>query len=326
MVTWRCFSGNCEEWNNFLIELDNYTIYQSYNWGEIKKENGWHVYRAIAYENNKIISMMQVLYKRFPLKTILAWIPGGIVGSLDDIDLIFIKKELNANFIIARCSFNFESKTTEKLLNQVGWTKAKVKMNTGLSMSLNPQEDLDLIKSKCSKNWRHNLNRSFKKDNIITTWTNVKAEELFSIYSQFENDKGISQQYSLNNLSSILNHLNNNLILLKAFNSNGELLGLRAFAHLKDKAWDLMAITTQEGRKSYSSHRLFWNILEEAKKIGITSYDFSGIDPEGNKGVYNFKKGTGAAHVEYLGEWDYSSFFPLKLVFNFYLYKKGISI
>jgi lipid II:glycine glycyltransferase (peptidoglycan interpeptide bridge formation enzyme) len=32
-----------------------------------------------------------------------------------------------------------------------------------------------------------------------------------------------------------------------------------------------------------------------------------GIDPENNKGVYHFKKGTGAKEIRYLGEWEWSN-------------------
>jgi lipid II:glycine glycyltransferase (peptidoglycan interpeptide bridge formation enzyme) len=35
-------------------------------------------------------------------------------------------------------------------------------------------------------------------------------------------------------------------------------------------------------------------------------YDMSGVDPVNNKGVYDFKKGTGAQDLQYLGEWEYA--------------------
>ena len=35
-------------------------------------------------------------------------------------------------------------------------------------------------------------------------------------------------------------------------------------------------------------------------------YDLMGINPDKNKGAYNFKKVRGAKHIEYLGEWERS--------------------
>jgi lipid II:glycine glycyltransferase (peptidoglycan interpeptide bridge formation enzyme) len=35
--------------------------------------------------------------------------------------------------------------------------------------------------------------------------------------------------------------------------------------------------------------------------------ELGGIDPENNKGVFDFKNGTGAQITTYLGEWDQSS-------------------
>ena len=33
-------------------------------------------------------------------------------------------------------------------------------------------------------------------------------------------------------------------------------------------------------------------------------FDLGGIDPINNRGVYDFKKGTGATQIDYEGEWD----------------------
>lgn len=193
-------------------------------------------------------------------------------------------------------------------------------------MKIDLTKSLDEIKSGCSKNWRHNLNRSFKKDTLITRWDNVNAQELKRLYEEFESSKGIGEQYSLELLTSILNNLDQNFIIFKAENSEGKILGIRACAYFNEKAWDLMAITTKEGQKFYSSHRLLWSLLEECKKLNIKEFDFSGINPENNKDVYSFKRGTGAEHITYLGEWDYSNTFGLKTLFNYALKKKEMNI
>jgi lipid II:glycine glycyltransferase (peptidoglycan interpeptide bridge formation enzyme) len=69
----------------------------------------------------------------------------------------------------------------------------------------------------------------------------------------------------------------------------------------------LLAATTEIGRRLYASYALVWQLLQHCQKLGVIEYDFMGIDPKNNSGVYNFKKGTGAEFIEYLGEWDWAT-------------------
>jgi lipid II:glycine glycyltransferase (peptidoglycan interpeptide bridge formation enzyme) len=58
---------------------------------------------------------------------------------------------------------------------------------------------------------------------------------------------------------------------------------------------------------------------------GATTYDLGGIDPIKNKGVYNFKRGTNAADVEYLGEWDLCKPALLRTTINLLIARKNMS-
>ena len=67
------------------------------------------------------------------------------------------------------------------------------------------------------------------------------------------------------------------------------------------KGFDILAATNSEGRKVYASYGVFWEIIKYFKLSKLKNYDLSGIDEINNKGVYNFKKGTGSVIVKYLG-------------------------
>ena len=69
-------------------------------------------------------------------------------------------------------------------------------------------------------------------------------------------------------------------------------------------AWDYIAITTPAGRKNYASYAVFWALAESCFQLGMRRFDLGGIDPINNRGVYDFKKGTGATQIDYEGEWD----------------------
>jgi lipid II:glycine glycyltransferase (peptidoglycan interpeptide bridge formation enzyme) len=64
------------------------------------------------------------------------------------------------------------------------------------------------------------------------------------------------------------------------------------------------------------SYALCWELFNRCQSLGCNNFDFNGVDPENNMGVYNFKKGTGARLVETLGEFEYSNNFVMKNLVN----------
>ena len=85
------------------------------------------------------------------------------------------------------------------------------------------------------------------------------------------------------------------------------MIALRGCGILGEKAWDLFAAAAPPARKVYASHALLWALTSECRERGVSRYDLSGIDPSSNKGVYDFKKGTGAYPLKYAGEWEWSN-------------------
>ena len=90
-------------------------------------------------------------------------------------------------------------------------------------------------------------------------------------------------------------------------NEAGKVLSVRGALIQQSTAWDFIAVTTPEGRKTYSSHRTLVALAQECARRGCTTLELGGIDPEKNKGVFDFKNGTGAQITTYLGEWEAST-------------------
>ena len=57
---------NKEDWNNSLEQFSDKNIFQSYEWGELKKLDGWDILRITVSDNEtlKYILMAQVLTKK----------------------------------------------------------------------------------------------------------------------------------------------------------------------------------------------------------------------------------------------------------------------
>ncbi len=64
-----------------------------------------------------------------------------------------------------------------------------------------------------------------------------------------------------------------------------------------DSAIYLLGATGDNGLKSKGAYLLHWTAIQWLQRIGIRWYDLGGIDPEGNPGVYSFKRGFSGADL-----------------------------
>ena len=65
--------------------------------------------------------------------------------------------------------------------------------------------------------------------------------------------------------------------------------GLVASA-MGDSAIYLLGATSDDGLNAKGAYLLQWTLIQWLKENGFKWYDLGGIDPEGNPGVYSFKK------------------------------------
>ena len=72
--------------------------------------------------------------------------------------------------------------------------------------------------------------------------------------------------------------------------------GLVASA-MGDSAIYLLGATSDAGLNSKGAYLLQWTLISWLKKCGVKSYDLGGIDPEGNPGVYHFKRGLSGLDI-----------------------------
>ena len=75
-----------------------------------------------------------------------------------------------------------------------------------------------------------------------------------------------------------------------------DVAGLVASA-MGDSAIYLLGATSDAGLNSKGAYLLQWTLICWLKKCGIKSYDLGGINPEGNSGVYHFKKGLSGVDI-----------------------------
>ena len=312
---WVLFEEGNKEWNNLVIN-SNGGCYQSYEWGEYKKQMGWIPFRIICIDYETLYPV-QVLAKKYWM-FYLIFIPGlGDAEQLDEYFYNYIRQLVGVNSFYLRCSFpiNYNQEIYDSLIKNK-WTTPIYYIGARHSMIYDLSESEDIRLNNASKNWRHNLRRALKKEIIIKIATSSDIDKIIDIYRDMEYEKGIRKQFSETEILNILNVFEDNILLYYAINSTGDLLGLRGALLLGNNAVDFMAATTVVGRNTYSSYMLFWELTKKCKSLGVLNYDMGGIDKINNIGVYNFKKGTGAKEIKYLGEFEMANGIITRIAIN----------
>jgi hypothetical protein len=309
VANWSSFDGAANDWDDALASLGG-DIYQSHAWGEYRGATGWRVLRAISTdEGHDIVAMAQILVRRRLGATII-WIPGAAAGDCRRWAVSlprFLRRRLGS---ATYCRVNILSErlpNVENTLTAGGWSRPGVRLGTGLSLELDLRPSMQERLKLASVNWRHNLRRSGKYGLTIEPWPQPDARQMAAIYRGMEDYKGLGQQHSEADLQAMIDNLGERLLVFRCLDSEGDLLAFRAAAVFGGRGWDLLASATGPARKVYASHAVLWALLEACQKQGAHTYDLGGVDPLSNKGVFDFKRGTGARTIEYMGEWEWAS-------------------
>ena len=322
-MIWQQFEGPSTEWDGLVASLTG-CFYQTYGWGEVRRVAGWQPVRLFACQDGQVVSAASVLVKR-RLGLAVCWIPGGPLGSRDVFTGEFqsyLRSVIPAKILYCRVSLLRACEEDDYFfLANAGWRRPSFLMSLGQSMSYSlvgeESDRLDLT----SSNWRRNLKRSGRYGLSVELWENPDSNVMSLIYNEMERLKSLPPQHSNIELSAIFTECIQNVVVFRCLNKDGRLIAFRAAGVSGTTAMDLLAAAGEEARRVYASHAILWALLGHCSRLGLKYYDLSGVDPVGNKGVYDFKNGTGATLINCVGEWEWSTFPGLSTMVNFLMYR-----
>ncbi len=307
---WKIFEGDDSDWDELLKQLGQKCVFQSSRWARHKSSTGWSATRIVKKAGASQIAI-QCLVRKGPFGIAMAWAPGGFAGDLSLTDKLFsssLKQLLKSQFLYIRFGMMIEFNSSEaSLLANAGFRKSKNPIGAKQSMLLSIHGDQEVMLSAASSNWKRNYKRSLRTPSSPYVWNNASPEQLEAAYramDEFKKIEGMKLQMSASDIRSIQECFGRDLVLIRMDDESGNMLSVRGALIQQSTAWDFIAVTTPDGRKTYSSHRTLLALVQECARRSCTTLELGGIDPEKNKGVFDFKNGTGAQITTYLGEWE----------------------
>jgi len=158
---------------------------------------------------------------------------------------------------------------------------------------------LEELRSGLDKKWRNQLSRSEKNGLTLIAGHGFEEYRLFrEIYDQMYQRKAFHTVVDAEEFGRIQQALSESqqMQILICYDKGAPAAGLVASA-MGDSAIYLLGATGHAGLNSKGAYLLQWTLIGWLKERGIKSYDLGGIDPEGNPGVYHFKKGLSGVDV-----------------------------
>lgn len=319
---------NRNDWDEFVKMYDG-DYRQFYDWGELKKKFGWQVLRLEIKNNSKIISTCQLLIKKkWPL--MFVYFPGSVNGEHKYVENVinYIKSRNKIYFFkYLRADLTLKENKEIILLHKKIELKKTLYKRSGSTQIAYDLEGTTIEKLKnCDRKWRYNHNRALKNPINIKVDFNPDLKLIYKLSKDLEKEKKLGNGHNFKEVTSIFNDLKDNIIYLKATDNKGQILGFRAALYYDERAWDFFAVSTKLGRYYKAGYPIMIKTIEEAQKRGVKKYYFIGDDPIKMKNVFHFKKGLNGKINEYIGETEWSNFYPIKLIINFILFLTYSSI
>ncbi|MBU1901287.1 peptidoglycan bridge formation glycyltransferase FemA/FemB family protein [Patescibacteria group bacterium] len=295
---------NATVWDDFIARQEYTLMTQSWEYGEFYKEQGEQSYFFGIYEQEALIGGALVVSIHAKRGNFL-FLPYGPVGNLSQeaftlfFDYIknFGKKE---GYHFVRVSpFHDVDKATQ--YTTYGFRHAPLHMlaETTWLLDVRPSSD-DLMKAM-NKNHRNLIRRCDRFDVMVKVSTDVKDLDAFN---QLHDETAkrhkfvrFSDDYIKKEFLAFAEK--KEAVVFQAYLPDGRLDAAAVVYYYKHMAAYRHGASIMQYKKHPTSYAIQWAAIQEAKKRGMTYYNFWGIAPNGARklhpflGITHFKKGFG---------------------------------
>jgi len=301
------------EWSQMLDLFDDANIYQTYAYGGVR----WgekNLSRIVLKRDGEVLGMAQLrIVRPTPLKfgmAYLRWgplcerrgrplhpeVPTTMARALEEEYAgkrrLFVRVLSNAFAGSPRAEAirtAFSSFTREPLTAG----------NTYRTFVLDLAPTLEELRKSLDPKWRNKLSGA-EKNNLKVVGGNGREEykTFCRLYYQMRRRKAFETAVDVEEFGQIQEDLTepHRMRILICKDKGRPVAGLVASA-MGDSAIYLLGATSDEGLNSKGAYILQWTLIKWLKENGIRWYDLGGIDPEGNPGVYHFKRGFSGVDV-----------------------------
>lgn len=301
------------EWTQLLDLFNDANIYQTLSYGQVRwgRENLSHL---VLKRDGEVLGIAQLrIVRPTSLKFGMAYLRWGPLCERRNrhLDLEVVSgmaRALEEEYVIKRKLFlriipNAFAGTPRAAAIQSAFSafalERPVADNTYRTFVLDLARTSGELRKSFDAKWRNKLSGAERNNlKIVTGNSSAEYQTFLHIYKNMRSRKSFETTVDVEEFGRIQEDLaeRHRMRVLVCEDKGVPVAGLVASA-MGDSAIYLLGATSDEGLHSKGAYLLQWTLLQWLKENGIRWYDLGGVDPEGNPGVYYFKRGMSGSDL-----------------------------
>lgn len=300
-------------WESFVQMHPEANFLQSWLWGEFNQRLDRKLYRQGFFENGTLVGVMLAIveparrarYLTVPGGPIIDWRNNGLVQATVH-EMQRLGKSEHCAFVRVRPQI-IENPENSQLFADFGFRRAKMHLHAELTSQLDITKTEDELRDEFRKNTRYELKQAKKRGIVVSSTTNPEAiNEFYNLQLQTAERHGfvpygkkfLTEQFKVFAEAG-------KALLYRAETADGQLIAQAFVIFYNQEAAYHYGASTELGRKEPGAYAIQWEAIKEAKRRGLSRYNFWGVVlPEQTShrfyGVSVFKRGFKGEDVEYL--------------------------
>lgn len=287
-------------WDEAVWEQARGSIFAASGWGTYKSRRGAAIERlSVVDENGDVMGLAQVQRRRRGIVRHF-YVQGG--------PLLTAKGERHGEAVLRALLAHLDLGPLDLLVADANRTESPGTVLGLLATGFRPVTTagrhtlevdlaggLDAVQAGMEQRWRKALRKAERNPALTVRFLDDPAERLAAfdaftaMYALLKSRKGFSNDFDPGAYRDLAANDPRHVMLEVR---DGEELCLVRIAHLsRDRFTDFFTASTERAKANAAAYLAVWSFIRRAAEEGCRIFDFGGIDPAGNRGVYDFKRG-----------------------------------
>ncbi len=326
-------------WDDFLLqkEVVFYPFFQSWEWGEALRYMAYGIWHIGVYDGGKLLAICQLVKVVAKRGTYLHLRHGPVLlpFNWDTFDAIidYAKKlatEEGASFIRISPVVPKEYVDFTNLRKRGLRDSAMHNMDAEICWVLDITKTEDMLLKEMRKTHRYLIKKAIGMDiKISVSKDTIDLAKFFPLYKDLSKRKHFVPHKGVREEFDVFSKNDEELLFLATY--NGKVISGAIIAFVGKMAIYRHGASDNEFRDVPASYLIQWEAIREAKKQGMSMYNFWGIASDDRKshpwyGLSLFKMGFGGKRVELLHAQDLPltfSYWKTNLIERISTWRKG---
>jgi len=306
-------STSSSEWSEMLDLFSDANIYQTWSYGRVRWGVG-NLSHMVLKRDGEVVGIAQLrIVRPTSLKFGIAYLRWGPLCErrgrpLNPEIVSRMARALEEEYVNKRRLFlrmipNAFAGTPRASAIQSAFSaftpETMAYENAYRTLLLDLSPSLEELRKKFDPKWRNKLSGAERNHLKIIAGNGPKEYDTFChIYKNMRDRKAFETTVDVEEFRRIQEDLIESHRMQILISEDGGIpVAALVVSAMGDSAIYLLGATSDEGLRSKGAYLLQWAALQWLKANGIRWYDLGGIDPEGNPGVYSFKRGMSGSDV-----------------------------